>query len=252
MKRLLILSALMLGLVSCELQMGEYHQDTQTALQQYTMDAFSSHVIMPVIMAELAVDFDAYLRMSEEEQAEDFRFYGNIRNPEPDMYLIDLDELTCTVRTGGKSVWDDDASWTFLSFSADTDLNGSGGLYCTISEKVILESDPVAPGDTALRIFSTECGTDNVGMVLCSDEDGLYEWNVGSNGEISDADGYMAEYMTGASGIKVTKRYNAELEGFEYICSGDFLVTVFRDNEPVDMCKAIFKPGFKAQFVSGK
>ena len=252
MKQLYILSALLFVLASCELYVGEYRQDTQDALQEYTMDAFSSYVIMPVMMAELAVDFDAYLRLTEEEKAKDFRFYGNIRNPEPDMYLIGLDGLTCTLQTGGKSIWDEGAEWTCLSFTADTDLNGSGGLYCSAAEKTVLDSDPVASGDTSLRIFSTQLGKNPVGMVLCSLAEGCYEWNVGSNGQLSDTDGYMAEYMTGANGINVTKRYNEDLEGYEYICSGDFLVTVFRNNEPIDMCKAVFKPGFRAQFVSGK
>ncbi len=252
MKRLYILFVLLFALASCELHMGEYRQDTQTVLQQYTMDAFSSYVIMPVMMAELAVDFDAYLRLPEDEKAKDFRFYGNIRNQEDGVYLIGLDGLTCTLQTSGTSIWDEAAQWTFLSFTADTDLNGKGGLYCCTTEKIIIDSDPVAPGDTSLRIFSTQLGKNPVGMVLCSGKDGIYEWNVGSNGEISDSDGYIAEYMTGANGINVTKRYNEDLNGYEYICSGDFLVTVFRNNEPIDMCKAVFKPGFRTQFVSGK
>ncbi len=252
MKRIYILLALLFVLSSCELAVGEYRQDTQTALQQYTMDAFSSYVILPVMMAEVAVDFDAYLSLPEEEKAKDFRFYGNIRNPEPDMYMIDIEGLTCTLQTGGKSIWDEGSEWTYLSFTADTDLNGKGSLYCSTVEKTVLDSDPVAPGDTSLRIFSTQFGKNPTGMVLCSIVDGSYEWNVGSNGEISDTDGYLAEYMTGTQGINVTKRYNESLAGYEYICAGDFLVTVFRNNEPIDMCKAVFKPGFKPQFVSGR
>lgn len=240
------------ALASCELHMGEYRLNTQTALQEYTMDAFSSYVITPVVMAELAVEFDAYLSLTEEEKAKDFRFYGNIRNPEPDMYLIGIEGITCTLQTGGKSIWDEGAQWSILSFTADADLNGNGGLYCSLTEKIIMDSDPVAPGDTSLRIFSTQLGRNPVGMVLCSSEDGYHKWNVGSNGEISDTDGYLAEYLTGPEGIMVTKRYNESSEADEYICSGDFLVTVFRDNEPIDMCKAVFKPGFRVQFVSGK
>lgn len=248
MKRLFILFALLFGLASCELYVGEYSQDTQTALQQYTMDAFSSYVIMPVMMAELAVVFDAYLSLSEEEKANDFRFYGNIRNPEQDMYQIELKNIICTVKTGGKSIWEDGAAWTFLSFGADADLNGSGDLYCSAVDKVVLESAPVASGDNSLRIFSTEFGKNPVGMVLTSDEEGDYQWNVGSSGEIADSDGYMAEYMTGAEGVTVTKRYNEELAGYEYICAGNFLVTVFKNNNPVDVCRAVFKPGLKVQY----
>ena len=250
MKRLYILLALLFVLSSCELAVGEYRQDTQTALQQYTMDAFSSYVILPVMMAEVAVDFDAYLSLPEEEKAKDFRFYGNIRNPEENTYQIELDDLSCTVRTGGRSIWDDGAQWTFLSFGAHTDLNGQGGLYCSVSEKIILDSAPVAPADTSVRIFSMSYGDDPVGMVLCSYKDGQFEWNVGSRGVNVDGDGYVAEYMTGTDGVKVTRRYNQSLSGYEYICDGDFLVTVFKDNEPIDMCKAVFEPGLKTQFVS--
>ena len=82
MKRLLIFAAVLSGVVSCELYGGYITQNTQQQLQKYTLDAFSGHVLMPVMMAELAVDFDAYLSLTDEDKAKDFRFYGNIRNPE--------------------------------------------------------------------------------------------------------------------------------------------------------------------------
>lgn len=250
MKRLLIFAAVLSGVVSCELYGGYITQNTQQQLQKYTLDAFSGHVLMPVMMAELAVDFDAYLSLTDEDKAKDFRFYGNIRNPEENTYQIELDDLSCTLRTGGRSIWDDGAQWTFLSFGAHTDLNGQGGLYCSVSEKIILDSAPVAPADTSVRIFSMSYGDDPVGMVLCSYKDGQFEWNVGSRGVNVDGDGYVAEYTTGTDGVKVTRRYNQSLSGYEYICDGDFLVTVFKDNEPIDMCKAVFEPGLKTQFVS--
>lgn len=249
MKRLFIISVAALAMIACEIQTGYINKDIQAQLQQYTIDAFSGHVIMPVMMAELAVDFDQYMGLPDEEKVKDFRFYGNIRSTEENTYMIELDELTCMLCTGGKSIWDENAQWEFLSFSADTDLNGNGGLYCSISQKVALDSDPVAPADTSVRIFSMLLGDDPVGMVLCSYDEGKYEWNVGSKGVNDDGDGYLAEYTTGQDGVRITKRYNEMQGGYEYICDGDFLVTVFRNNEPIDMCKAVFRPGMKTQFV---
>lgn len=248
MRRLFIFSALLFGLVSCELQIGDLHRDPQNEIQRYTIDAFSSHVIMPVMMAELALDFDAYLALSDEEKAKDFRFFGNIRKPDENTYLIGLGDMTCTIQTGGKSIWEDGAAWTFLSFTADTHLNGSGTLYCTMTETIVLESAPVVPGDDSMRLLSAMLGKNPVGMVLCSSDEGFHKWNVGSAGDIEDTGGYMAEYMTGADGVYVTKRYNAESEKYEYICDGDFLVTIFKNNEPIDMCKAVFEPGMRVQY----
>ena len=57
------------------------------------------------------------------------------------MYIIDEGKTLCTVKTGGKSVWDDDARWTFLSFSTHTDLVGKGDLYCSMSSARVLESE---------------------------------------------------------------------------------------------------------------
>ena len=252
MKRLFLFLIFSLCLVSCELQVGSINKGTADELQIYTMDAFSGHVIMPVMMAELAVDLDAYLSLSDEEKVSDFRFYGNIRNTEPDVYMLELEELVCTVKVDGKSIWDEGAQWTFLSFRAETDLNGRGSLYCSTSERIVLESHPAASGDESVRLFSMLYGDAPVGMVLCSYEGRQFEWNVGTNGVNDDGDGYQAEYTTGADGIRITKRYNDSLGGYEYICDGDFLVTVFRDNEPIDMCKAVFRPGLKAQFITGK
>ena len=36
---------------------------------------------------------------------------------------------------------------------------------------------------------------------------------------------------------------------YEYICSGEFLVTVYKDDEPIDMCKALFRPGLWTEFT---
>ena len=250
MKRIFIIT-LLLGLTvsGCDYYPGDNVYGTDEGLKQYTMDAFNTYIVMPVLMAETAVDFDGYLSLTEEEKVNDFRFYGNIRNPEDNMYIIDEGKTLCTVKTGGKSVWDDDARWTFLSFSTHTDLIGKGDLYCSMSSARVLESDPVAPGDTSVRLFSLIDGDDAVGLELCYKEGNEYEWNVGASGTINDTDGYKAYYTTGSTGIKVFRRYNAAKEVYEYICSGEFLVTVYKDDEPIDMCKALFRPGLWTEFT---
>ena len=61
MKRLFILILFAAGISACELYSGDIYPQTGQNLKYYTMDAFSGYVMMPVMMAELAVDFDAYL-----------------------------------------------------------------------------------------------------------------------------------------------------------------------------------------------
>ena len=173
----------------CDYYPGDNVYGTDEGLKQYTMDAFNTYIVMPVLMAETAVDFDGYLSLTEEEKVNDFRFYGNIRNPEDNMYIIDEGKTLCTVKTGGKSVWDDDARWTFLSFSTHTDLVGKGDLYCSMSSARVLESDPVAPGDTSVRLFSLIAGDDAVGLELCYKEGNEFEWNVCASGTINVTDG---------------------------------------------------------------
>lgn len=252
MKKIFIALLTALALAGCEYYPGDYVYSTDEQLKQYTMDVFSSYVVMPVLMAETAVEFDAYLSLSDEEKVNDFRFYGNIRNPEEDMYIIDDGNTLCTVRTEGGSIWDDDAGWTFQSFSTNTGVVGNGDLYCSTASALVLESDPTAPGDTSLRLFSLVDGEEAVGMVLCSMGEDQYEWNVGSSGIVNDADGYKANYTTGSEGIRVFRRLNEEKDGYEYICSGVFLVTVFRNDEPIDVCKAVFVPGLKTQITVGR
>ena len=251
MKKTIIYLMIVLCVVSCEIYGGEYIRGTGDELSTYTMDAFNGHVMMPVLMTEMAIDFDAYLNLSDEEKKKDFRFYGNIRNPEENHYIIETGNTTCTLKTDGRSVWDEDSQWTFLSFSTMTYLNGRGSLYCSTSEKIVLDSDPVAPGDTSVRLFSMVYGGDPVGMVLCSSSEEGLEWNVGAAGVIKDQKGYTGEYMTGSGGIIVEKRYNEPVKDTEYICSGEFLVTVYRNDEPIDICKAVFRPGVKVEFITG-
>lgn len=252
MKRLFILILFAAGISACELYSGDIYPQTGQNLKYYTMDAFSGYVMMPVMMAELAVDFDAYLALPDEEKANDFRFFGNIRNPEENLYIIEEGNTLCTLKTDGRSLWDDNARWTFLSYRTRTELNGSGDLYCAASESIVIESYPSPAEDEADRLFSMTLGDDPVGLELSVSDDGKFEWNVGSQGVIDDEDGYFAEYMTGAAGISVTKRYNEASKEYEYICSGEFLLSFFRDDEPVDMCKAIFRPGLLAEFIGGK
>ena len=252
MKRLFILVLAAAGLSACELYTGDVNYETETDLQRYTVDAFSGYVMMPVLMADLAVEFDAYMALSDEEKAENFKFYGSIRNPEENVYVIEDDRTLCAIKTDGKSLWDENARWTFQSFSILTSLNGVGDLYCIASEPMVLESYPAPAGDDADRLFSIMMGDYPIGLELSYDESGETKWNAGTQGVINDTDGYMAEYVTGTGGVSVTKRYNEGLYCYEYICSGDFLVSVFRNGEPVDMCKAIFRPGLRPDYVSGK
>lgn len=235
---------------SCEIWPGDYISDDDAALRKYTMDAFGAYVLMPVQMAELAIDFDAYMRLSDDDKKNDFRFYGNIRNPEENLYIIEDGNMLCSLRTDGRSLWDDDARWTFLSFGTSASLNGYGSIYLSISDRVDIDSDPVAPGDTSVRIFTMDYGDDPVGLVLCSATDGKLVWNVGTAGLVKDTDGYSGEYMTGSEGIMLEKRYLEAVRNYEYICGGEFLMTVLRNDEPIDMCKAIFKPGLRTEFVS--
>lgn len=252
MKRLFILILFAAGISACELYTGDIYPQTEQNLKYYTMDAFSGYVMMPVMMAEMAVDFDAYLALTDEEKVNDFRFFGNIRNPDENLYIIEDGGTVCTIKTDGKSIWDDNVQWTFQSFSARIGLVGSSELYCAASERIMIESFPAPAEDDADRLFSMVLGDDPVGLELAVQEDGSFAWNVGSQGIINDEDGFLAEYMTGAGGISVTKRYNEPLEEYEYICSGEFLLSVFRDDEPVDMCKAVFRSGIQAEFIGGK
>lgn len=251
MKRLFVLVLMAAGLSACELHTGEYINDTERDLQLYTLDAFSGYVMMPVMMADIAVDFDAYMALSDEEKAKDYRFYGNIRNVEENLYIIEDGNTNCTIKTDGKSLTEENARWTFLSYSSVTRVIGTGDLRCTSTEPILLESFPAAEDDDADCLFSMMLGDIPVGMELFV-RDSVPEWNIGVQGVIDDADGYFAEYVTGTDGMTFKRRYNEKLSEYEYDCSGEFLLSIFRDGEPVDMCKAVFKSGLKAELITGK
>lgn len=250
MKRLFVLMLMAVGLSACELHTGEYINDTERELQLYTLDVFSGYVMMPVMMADMAVDFNAYMALSEEEKAEDYRFYGNIRKAGENTYIIEDGITSCTIETGGKSLMEENAKWVFLSFSSVTKVIGTGDLRCTSTEPVVLESFPAAEEDDADCLFSMMLGDIPVGMELMS-VDSVPVWNIGVQGVIDDTDGYVAEYVTGTDGMTFRRRYNERLSEYEYDCSGEFLLSIFRDGEPVDMCKAVFKSGLKGEFLTG-
>jgi hypothetical protein len=256
MKKFIIYSIALLSaalISSCEYYAGDLDRSDNNQIQAYAADVFGSHVILPVSMAEFAVDFDAYLSLTEEEKMKDLRFYGKIRNPEENHYIIeDVDGSHCSLKTGGKSIWDEDCTWTILSFSSRTAVIDRGELYCSLGEKVFLKTSSVAPGDGAVRLFSLDFSERSVGIVLEKYEDGNCEWNIGTKGVIEDEDGYWAEYTTGSEGIVVINRYNQNMSRKEYICSGTFLVSIYKNEEPLDWCRAVFKAGLITEYITGR
>lgn len=229
------------------------YNDTLTSddLKAYASDVFSGHVIMPVALAEFALDLDVYLSLPEAEKINDFRFYGKIKKLEDNFYLIDDGRTVCSVKTGGKSLWEADAKWEFLSFSTTSWLLTHGKIYCNVSSGVVLESYPGDEG--SIRLFSMIYGDDPVGMELMEiDDEGRCRWNIGSTGRVIDTDGYWSEYMTGSEGISVVNRYNEAYKADEYICGGEFLVNIYRNDEPLDWCKAVFTPGYDTDFKTSR
>lgn len=248
-KRLTVVSTVLMMTVSCEINSGQSNVLTSEDLESYTMDIFGGHVIMPMLMAEYAIDLDAYLALSEEEKRNDYRFYGKIFKNADDCFVIDDGKTFCSVRTGGVSIWEPGASWEFLSFSTSTNLLSHGKLYCNMSDPVTLESYPTAEGDDTMRLFSMAYGEDYAGLELKrEDADGNYVWNIGTSGKIEDTDGYWSEFMTDINGIEIICRDNQALGELEYICSGSFLVNIFRNDEPLDWCRAQFNEGYMITF----
>ena len=96
------------------------------SLEKYAMQTMIQNVILPVEALELAIDFDEYLKKTDEEKEKDVFFYGNISKEQENEYVIKIDfskfsdeyrTIYCILNTKGCSLTDVSAEWEYKNFN---------------------------------------------------------------------------------------------------------------------------------------
>lgn len=250
-----ILAATVL-IASCEIIPSQVSPVSSDDLQRYADELFAHNVILPVEMAEFAVDFNRYLAMSDEEKVGDYRFYGKIDMVGENIYHINDGRISCTLNTGGMSIDDENASWQYLTFSVTSHVLSQYRpvLYMNVENEALLTFAPVEGEGRGLLDVSIVMEDDEAGLVLQSYEDGDFEWEMACFGEDRGSGGLRAEYSTGlgTGGFKISARKVANEDYNEFICLGQFNVNIYEGTKEVDWCRIIYNAGYAPMYQTSR
>lgn len=247
-------------MVSCEIVERDIKPLGHTELSDYAGKLFSNSVLLPVELADLAIEIDEYLALTEEQRREDNRF--TVRVISDYVYQFSTKDMSCTVDTGGYSVWEDGAEWKFLSFIATikTFVYREGAWRTSLTDEVYLTFNADTMGEDMLMV-QVEMPAGNALMALESREEGINSWNMSVDGADYGTDGLRSEYNTGydTGGINVTSEKvsrpddNGEMQpANQKVCEGIFNVDIYEGSTQVDWVKVYLRYGKSAEYHTSR
>lgn len=254
-KNIIIAIILSLVLASCEVNSFQDAGVTRNELIQFTTRTFGTYVIIPIETAEVLIDFDKYLQLSDDDKEADTRFYGNVEQIYDDVYKIsDAYEhhITCVVKTGGISLQTVGATWEFASLKlegSDPIIENYYGLSYEFPEGLKLVTTGAQEWTMVGDDFDTK-------MVYQGEDNGRDMWQVYAKGTITSANRVSAKFTTISSGVSVKEltkepgslsRYRGNAYG------GKFNIDLYNSKGThIDYCYMNLTPGFITRFQTSK
>jgi hypothetical protein len=248
MKRLYILMLALPLFAGCLADYSDVNVINAASLEKYAMQTMIQNVTLPVEALELAIDFDEYLKKTDEEKEKDVFFYGNISKEQENEYVIKIDfskfsdeyrTIYCILNTKGCSLTDVGAEWEYKNFN----------MYGNDFSLSNLDYSFSLPQDSKLTVMAEEESTWAVTfdehaacrMKMKSKNDSLYEWLIEAQGKETTTREISADF--GTSGNFTIKERSIKANVKENIYSGKFNVNIYKDGEPYDYCYLTFTPG---------
>ena len=184
--------------ISCKVEERSINVLTYKELEEYASALYRNHVLLPADMVDFAIELDAYISMTEEQQADDFRFYRKIEEVSEGVYRLQGDFVSCLVDTGGDSVWEDGAVWTFSEYSSRSfvGINYGSRWHAWITEEVKVIFNADTKGE-AMLVAQHESPNGKVMMALKSREEGANTWDLSVQGTDVGTNGLITEYGSG-------------------------------------------------------
>ena len=260
MKRIFILLSICVLASSCEVNSSGTHDITAHELYSYSSGLIGNFITLPVETTEMLLAFDDYLKMDEDEKEGNTRFYGQIEEVYDNVYAI-RDQIGgyihCTVDTGGKSLREDGAVWTFAElYSAnlyESALSATSWYEYTLPAYTTLEATDVAK---QVWTMSYEDRFETV-MTYKGNDEGRNMWSVVTSGKVtenSDGNQLSAVFNTGDTPVEMKERKQNENEYYHLgnAYSGKFYVETYCGNDKLDFCNLTFRPGFVTKYETGR
>ena len=231
--------------ISCELTEGNVNPLTRNELVDYASLLYRNHVLLPADMAELSIELDAYMAMTDEQKLENLCFHRKVHEIGDGVYQFLDDYVTCVVDTGGDSVWDEGAEWTFIEYSSKSFAGKAWNAWITDEVKLTFNSDTIGE---AMLMVQIESAHENVLMALKSRSEGVNTWNMSVHGTDMGSNGLRSEYSSGigTGGIDLQTAPSTEDEG-KYsrlkLSEGTFYVDIYDDDAKIDWVLVHFRSG---------
>lgn len=244
MKKIFAFVILMPVLASCILEYSDVRLVDESVLKQYADMRRFETVDVPLELMEMAIEFDAYLSLPDEQKQTSSIFFGNYSEVDEDVYTISVYDkrsyasISMELFTGGKSIWAEKAVWRINAFHFDGRyLDGVPEKEDDVREDG-MELAIVSPTDSIWTLKIGEKAA--VKMKMHPMMDGLYTWTVNVQGKET---GVVADDMTSEFGTVGSFLVRERLEG-EYSTNfyeGQFNVSIFKEGEPYDYCYVTYK-----------
>ena len=252
MKRIFALTILVLSIAGCELTHPSNTEVTSSELTFYTSAQFGKCIVTPAELVSVAIDFDKYLKMSEEEMILDQNIYGLANYLGENSYSLSHHHIgiSCIVDTDGKSILEKGTVWEFshigyFGYYGDSTLGMSYDV--NIGDEFTLEM--VAD---STWIFKTKGQETTIRMIK---NDIPQCWEIECEGTEVGDNGLVSVSKTGSEGFKmwcvkqeIDEKYSSRTMSF----SGTFSTEIFRNEELIDFCTFSMKPGFNATITTSR
>ncbi len=254
-KNIIIALIFSIGLASCQVNNFEDDAVTRNELIQFSTRTFGTYIVIPIETTEVLIDFDKYLKLSNDEKEEDGRFYGYVEQMYDDVYKINDSaehHISFVVKTGGVSLQTVGTEWKIANLKlegSDPIIENYYGLSYEFTEELSLLTTADGEWTISGEAFDTK-------MQYQGDDNGRDMWQVYSKGTVKSKSGVSAKFATSATGIGVKEltREPGSLSPYRgNAYEGKFNVNIYSNaNVQIDYCNMDLSAGFITKFKTSK
>lgn len=251
MKRIFTYTIIILALAGCQINYSRNTVVSSNELTHYSSYQLGKCVTLPAELLSVVIDFDRYLKMSEEEKILDENIFGLASYLGEYSYSTSHHHIgiSCTFNTGGKSILEPGSVWKFsrigyygyysdsaIGFSYDINLNDEASLEMV--------------ADSTWKFTTNEIET-TITMV----ESDITCWKVYGKAIDQGENGMTSISRTGEDGMtlwcivqSIDEKYSSRSISY----NGTFMTDIYRNNESADFCVFGFKPGFNSTITTSR
>lgn len=263
MKRIFAYTVIILALAGCRITSPTNPTVTSSELTFHSTYHLGRCVAMPAELMNVVLDFDQYLKKSEEDMIHDKNFYGIASYLGENSYRISHHKigLSCTVDTKGKSILDQGTVWEFsnigyygyygdpaIGMSYDISVYEPSSLEIVADSTWSFISKGIESTLELVKTDSTRCW--NIRGKSVENTEGT-----GSTVMQENVEGMYSLSVTGEEGIRmwcIEQNIDEKYSSRSISYSGTFSTDIYKGDELIDFCTFAFRPGFNSTITTSR